>query len=246
MSNKLINQVIKNIKRGKILIQDHSSHVQSIQASTNCLAYKSYIPTLTKDHFISLLPNIQLTEKVKDSNVPKFELWKVRDAKYFLFKDQYLLQFPTNLSMSNYLKQTSLSKLDDRAVEFDQYKIEQVNNTLLRYRYHLKCAFQSKEKYFQSLIENTPNDFDVNPLEIKNIESKCLLIWGLPIEWKQHQIKSYFWWYDIKDCFKLYWDNLTCRNLRFISFHGTEDALRFRNNLHGTQLENSKLTVEKL
>ncbi|QHS73524.1 Pet54p [Saccharomyces paradoxus] len=206
------------------------------------LQYRSYNPYLVKEDFLSVLPENLYKSRGQFTNEFDFQLMKVRDPKYFQFKDQYYLLFNDYNSLTEYAKLTKHSRINK--VRVRMMPLAQPLPTLLakfqRYSKNLHNAFQSPEQYFEGLNEkiDVSEEFDAGRLRsildsVREIENKSVLVWNLPTELRSYDILNFFWFYNIRSSFKIYWDDEMKRNLRFISFENSHDAYRFKRNYHG-------------
>ncbi|EJS43582.1 pet54p [Saccharomyces arboricola H-6] len=206
------------------------------------LQYRSYNPYLIKEDFISILPENQYKNRGQYTNELDFQLIKVRDPKYFQFKDQYYLLFNDHNSLSEYANLTKLSRINKVRVKMTPLaqSLPTLTTRLQRYSRNLYNAFQSSEKYFEGLDErvDVTSGAGIRSLwsildSVREIEGKTVLAWNLPTELESFDILNYFWFYNIRSCFKIYWGDEMKRNLRFISFENSNDAYRFKRNYHG-------------
>lgn len=206
------------------------------------LQYRSYNPYLVKEDFLSILPENLYKKRGQFTNELDFQLMKVRDPKYFQFKDQYYLFFNDYNSLTEYIKLTKHSRINKIRVKMTP--LAQPLPTLLtklqRYSKNLYNAFRSSEQYFEGLNEkvDVSGEFTTNQLRsildsVEEIENKSVLVWNIPTKLRSHDILNYFWFYNIRSSFKIYWDDEMKRNLRFISFENSHDAYRFKRNYHG-------------
>ena len=179
---------------------------------------------------------------------------KVRDPKYFQFKDQYYLFFNDYNSLTEYIKLTKHSRINKIRVKMTP--LAQPLPTLLtklqRYSKNLYNAFRSSEQYFEGLNEkvDVSGEFTTNQLRsildsVEEIENKSVLVWNIPTKLRSHDILNYFWFYNIRSSFKIYWDDEMKRNLRFISFENSHDAYRFKRNYHGLLAKELLILSEK-
>ncbi|AET37829.1 Pet54p Ecym_2073 [Eremothecium cymbalariae DBVPG len=240
--------LLRNIKKSELNFKSSDGLREPVALRNPVISFKSYNPSLTKEDFLMQLPRYQLSQDFGKGEVGNFRLWKVRDDRYFMFRDKYLLHFDTVKGMKAYMRMTGMSRLDDRKLRFETELTENQLEDYTKYRCRLKKAFSSREEYFQSLKE--PLVWSENEIlsadDIREIELKSLLVWNFPMDYKRHNVLDKFWWYDIKDCFKIYWNTNTGRNLTYMSFNNPDDAVKFKLNLHGSQLEEQKLLIEKL
>ncbi|GMC39940.1 unnamed protein product [Saccharomyces cerevisiae] len=256
-SSKAIKLVLDHLKStGRVLGSVESGNSATISEKTasvnkqqqlqekkpSVLQYRSYNPYLVKEDFLSILPENLYKKRGQFTNELDFQLMKVRDPKYFQFKDQYYLFFNDYNSLTEYIKLTKHSRINKIRVKMTP--LAQPLPTLLtklqRYSKNLYNAFRSSEQYFEGLNEkvDVSREFTTNQLRsildsVEEIENKSVLVWNIPTKLRSHDILNYFWFYNIRSSFKIYWDDEMKRNLRFISFENSHDAYRFKRNYHG-------------
>ncbi|CAI4884886.1 AFH_G0022040.mRNA.1.CDS.1 [Saccharomyces cerevisiae] len=256
-SSKAIKLVLDHLKStGRVLGSVESGNSATISEKTasvnnqqqlqekkpSVLQYRSYNPYLVKEDFLSILPENLYKKRGQFTNELDFQLMKVRDPKYFQFKDQYYLYFNDYNSLTEYIKLTKHSRINKIRVKMTP--LAQPLPTLLtklqRYSKNLYNAFRSSEQYFEGLNEkvDVSGEFTTNQLRsildsVEEIENKSVLVWNIPTKLRSHDILNYFWFYNIRSSFKIYWDDEMKRNLRFISFENSHDAYRFKRNYHG-------------
>ncbi|CAI4499771.1 BDM_1a_G0022380.mRNA.1.CDS.1 [Saccharomyces cerevisiae] len=256
-SSKAIKLVLDHLKStGRVLGSVESGNSATISEKTasvnnqqqlqekkpSVLQYRSYNPYLVKEDFLSILPENLYKKRGQFTNELDFQLMKVRDPKYFQFKDQYYLFFNDYNSLTEYIKLTKHSRINKIRVKM--MPLAQPLPTLLtklqRYSKNLYNAFRSSEQYFEGLNEkvDVSGEFTTNQLRsildsVEEIENKSVLVWNIPTKLRSHDILNYFWFYNIRSSFKIYWDDEMKRNLRFISFENSHDAYRFKRNYHG-------------
>ncbi|AJS02962.1 BMC_2a_G0023990.mRNA.1.CDS.1 [Saccharomyces cerevisiae] len=255
--SKAIKLVLDHLKStGRVLGSIESGNSATISEKTasvnnqqqlqekkpSVLQYRSYNPYLVKEDFLSILPENLYKKRGQFTNELDFQLMKVRDPKYFQFKDQYYLFFNDYNSLTEYIKLTKHSRINKIRVKMTP--LTQPLPTLLtklqRYSKNLYNAFRSSEQYFEGLNEkvDVSGEFTTNQLRsildsVEEIENKSVLVWNIPTKLRSHDILNYFWFYNIRSSFKIYWDDEMKRNLRFISFENSHDAYRFKRNYHG-------------
>ncbi|CAI4497566.1 BBM_1a_G0022040.mRNA.1.CDS.1 [Saccharomyces cerevisiae] len=256
-SSKAIKLVLDHLKStGRVLGSVESGNSATISEKTasvnkqqqlqekkpSVLQYRSYNPYLVKEDFLSILPENLYKKRGQFTNELDFQLMKVRDPKYFQFKDQYYLFFNDYNSLTEYIKLTKHSRI--KKIRVKMTPLAQPLPTLLtklqRYSKNLYNAFRSSEQYFEGLNEkvDVSGEFTTNQLRsilgsVEEIENKSVLVWNIPTKLRSHDILNYFWFYNIRSSFKIYWDDEMKRNLRFISFENSHDAYRFKRNYHG-------------
>lgn len=215
------------------------------------LCFKSYNPSLIKEDFIEVLPN----DMQKSTN---FSFLRKRDPKFFQFQDTYYLIFDNYHDLNNYYNETKLSQINKVRTKFtpilsNSNDFLKMTNILNQYSKNLLNAYQSKNDYFSNLKEpsgiNAMNNLD----KLSEIESRSSLVWNLPNEISPNQVRDIFWFYDIKHCFKLYWNdnNISSRSfsLFYFAFNNANDSKKFKNNFHGTYFNDkhtNKLLIENL
>ncbi|CAD6626128.1 HN1_G0035320.mRNA.1.CDS.1 [Saccharomyces cerevisiae] len=256
-SSKAIKLVLDHLKStGRVLGSVESGNSATISEKTasvnnqqqlqekksSVLQYRSYNPYLVKEDFLSILPENLYKKRGQFTNELDFQLMKVRDPKYFQFKDQYYLFFNDYNSLTEYIKLTKHSRINKIRVKMTPLvqPLPTLLTKLQRYSKNLYNAFRSSEQYFEGLNEkvDVSGEFTTNQLRsildsVEEIENKSVLVWNLPTKLRSHDILNYFWFYNIRSSFKIYWDDEMKRNLRFISFENSHDAYRFKRNYHG-------------
>ncbi|AJS00516.1 BPK_HP2_G0020450.mRNA.1.CDS.1 [Saccharomyces cerevisiae] len=268
-SSKAIKLVLDHLKStGRVLGSVESGNSATISEKTasvnkqqqlqekkpSVLQYRSYNPYLVKEDFLSILPENLYKKRGQFTNELDFQLMKVRDPKYFQFKDQYYLFFNDYNSLTEYIKLTKYSRINKIRVKMTP--LAQPLPTLLtklqRYSKNLYNAFRSSEQYFEGLNEkvDVSGEFTTNQLRsildsVEEIENKSVLVWNIPTKLRSHDILNYFWFYNIRSSFKIYWDDEMKRNLRFISFENSHDAYRFKRNYHGLLAKELLILSEK-
>lgn len=268
-SSKAIKLVLDHLKStGRVLGSVESGNSATISEKTasvnkqqqlqekkpSVLQYRSYNPYLVKEDFLSILPENLYKKRGQFTNELDFQLMKVRDPKYFQFKDQYYLFFNDYSSLTEYIKLTKHSRINKIRVKMTP--LAQPLPTLLtklqRYSKNLYNAFRSSEQYFEGLNEkvDVSGEFTTNQLRsildsVEEIENKSVLVWNIPTKLRSHDILNYFWFYNIRSSFKIYWDDEMKRNLRFISFENSHDAYRFKRNYHGLLAKELLILSEK-
>ncbi|CAE6484795.1 Pet54p [Saccharomyces cerevisiae PE-2] len=268
-SSKAIKLVLDHLKStGRVLGSVESGNSATISEKTasvnkqqqlqekkpSVLQYRSYNPYLVKEDFLSILPENLYKKRGQFTNELDFQLMKVRDPKYFQFKDQYYLFFNDYNSLTEYIKLTKQSRINKIRVKMTP--LAQPLPTLLtklqRYSKNLYNAFRSSEQYFEGLNEkvDVSGEFTTNQLRsildsVEEIENKSVLVWNIPTKLRSHDILNYFWFYNIRSSFKIYWDDEMKRNLRFISFENSHDAYRFKRNYHGLLAKELLILSEK-
>ncbi|KAJ1050713.1 hypothetical protein FZC28_6760g3205 [Saccharomyces cerevisiae] len=268
-SSKAIKLVLDHLKStGRVLGSVESGNSATISEKTasvnkqqqlqekkpSVLQYRSYNPYLVKEDFLSILPENLYKKRGQFTNELDFQLMKVRDPKYFQFKDQYYLFFNDYNSLTEYIKLTKHSRINKIRVKMTP--LAQPLPTLLtklqRYSKNLYNAFRSSEQYFEGLNEkvDVSGEFTTNQLRsildsMEEIENKSVLVWNIPTKLRSHDILNYFWFYNIRSSFKIYWDDEMKRNLRFISFENSHDAYRFKRNYHGLLAKELLILSEK-
>ncbi|CAI4062880.1 Pet54p SKDI_07G4730 [Saccharomyces kudriavzevii IFO 1802] len=256
-STKAIKRVLDHLQStGRVLgtVEPRNSATLTEEATFNggqqqlqggksiVLQYRSYNPYLVKEDFISILPENLYKNRGQFTNELDFQLIKVRDPKYFKFKDQYNLLFNDHNSLTEYANLTKLSRINKVRVKMTPLvqPLATMMRKFQRYSKNLYNAFQSSERYFEGLNERTDitNETNVSQLlniheSIRELESKSVVVWNLPTQLRSYDVLNYFWFYNIRSSFKIYWDDEMKRNLRFISFENSDDAYRFKRNYHG-------------
>ncbi|CDF87815.1 BN860_15104g1_1 [Zygosaccharomyces bailii CLIB 213] len=258
-SKGIIRKVLGHLKEGKILgtvKPSHEANLSSIKTSdsveNNALKYRSYNPSLTKEDFCSLdLGAVFMSKRPSGEN---FELIKCRDPKFFQFQDQYLLLFKDQSSRQKYLQSSSLGRINNVRVKF--YPVRSgARLSYSNYVQNLVAAYDSSRTYFDLMRAKNSGGMSAQKLDLNALqciadplEKKSALLWNLPLETKPVHVMDRFWFYDLKHCFKLYWDDTTGQTLYYMAFNESEDCEKFQRNLHGTYLNDlsQKLLVQRL
>ncbi|QLL30312.1 hypothetical protein HG536_0A01290 [Torulaspora globosa] len=255
-SKKAVSAVLSHLKSGKVLgVAGELSQAGPASRST-ALKYKSYNPSLDKADFVNILPEMlfSVAGAARTSGVD-FQVLKCRDPRYFQFKDCYVLLFNSSQSLARYRSATELSRINKIRVKFVPLPPgDSSEHVYAQYVKNLTAAFESHGLYNEKSRTKEPFDrskFDLNALQerIRPIEERSALVWNLPFDMRPHDLIDRFWFYDIKHCFKLYWDVSTGATLYYIAFNDTSDCLKFKRNFHGVHFEDKlhmKLLVETL
>lgn len=255
-SKKAVSSVLNHLKSGKVLgLAGELSQAGPAGRST-ALKYKSYNPSLDKSDFVSILPEMMFSAGgAARTKGDDFQVLKCRDPRYFQFKDSYVLLFKSSQALARYQKATELGRINKIRVKF--VPVPPGHNSELIYAQYVKnltAAFESHELYNEKTRAKQPTDrskFDLNVLRerIRPIEERSALVWNLPFDMRPHDLIDRFWFYDIKHCFKLYWDVSTGATLYYIAFNDASDCIKFKRNFHGVYFEDElhmKLLVETL
>lgn len=252
MSKTVMDAVLQHIQKGKFVSGLEKSGIEighkAISGHPTLLRTSSYNCSLTKDDFLGLVP---------DSFDPdSLTLFKKRDPKYFQFKDSYYLSFSNYNALDEFVHRSKLSRLHKTRVRFEPIYSNSMDesrilNIYKKYCRNLSNASKSSELYFQHLNDEVTTDSSLKDLysNVKDIEGKSLVAWNIPNELSPTNIKNFFWFYDIKNCFKLYWNDSNNSSLYYFFFNNTEDPLKFAYNLHGTYFNDNrdhKLLIDKL
>ncbi|AMD18645.1 HBL257Cp [Eremothecium sinecaudum] len=235
----LVKQAIRKVK-GPVQHADH-----------RLLLYKSYNPLLVQRDFAELLPENQLRLDIKETESSTFDLHKVRDGRFFMFRDKYLLQFASRLGLRSYLRSTEHTFLDERILGLKEPG-DKILYDYAVYQRNLKAAFTSQKAYEEALhtepekVEDITAHLSTSP-GVKDIEAKSVLVWDFPSNFTSEDIKATYWWYGIKTCFKLYSDETNGKTLTYLAFYDNEEASKFTLNMHGAFSADGKaLLVEAL
>lgn len=251
-SKKAVSTVLGHLKSGKVVgLTGDVSRGGTVSGST-ALKYRSYNPSLDQSDFVSALPETLFGQRALSAD---FQVIKARDPRYFQFKDYYVLLFQNSRALQSYQRSTELSRINKIRVKFVALpKGDSSERVYAHYVQNLTAAFESCALYNERCKSKIPFDrssFDLAALQqtIRPIEQRSALVWNLPIDMKQHDVVDRFWFYDIKHCFKLYWDASTGSTLYYIAFNDADDCLKFKRNFHGVYFEDElhmKLLVETL
>lgn len=261
-SKRAIQHVFDHLKKGKIIgtVEQSITDVPSSIIPTNndnsksiALKYRSYNPSLTKENFSSILPERMFgVPNNRNPFTDSFQLIKSRDPRYFQFKDYYVLLFKDHKSLTEYYDTTKLSRINQVRVKFTKLPSNDMSEAAYsHYVDNLLAAYESSEKYFEKIKHKCTYDktVDLNTFQekIRPIEERSALIWNLPLNMRPHDVMDKFWFYDIKHCFKLYWDNCTGKTLYYVAFNDPTDCTKFKRNFHGVYFDDDvhlKLLVE--
>ncbi|CCE61577.1 hypothetical protein TPHA_0A05020 [Tetrapisispora phaffii CBS 4417] len=272
MSNgKLVNHVLKHIvKDGNILGSPKMASKKLLTAvpETNILnngkfsilQYNSYNSSLTEQHFLDIVPFDVRNAIISDGNHDDaFKLLQARDPKYFQFNNIYYLVFRNYKQLNLFINSTKYERINKIRVKFKIMKGNSMLDDFSKYHSTLKAANVSRDSYFKAIKDinliKTAGNLNQMIDEAKSMGRKNLLVWNLPNHMKPHEIKDYFWFYNITDVFKLYWSNENdslYNTLHFFKFADEHDCIKFRHNFHGTYFNDpigdakSKLLIEKL
>ncbi|EDO19197.1 hypothetical protein Kpol_1050p54 [Vanderwaltozyma polyspora DSM 70294] len=273
MSEKaVIKKVFAHMKKGNIIgtrpVAENVIKIDSkatYSGDSQILKYRSYNSALTKNNFLEILPESTFIppDRVKliNSIGKNFDLAKMRDHRYFHFKDNYLLLFKDQKSLRYYYENTKASRINKAKVRFEVVNkdMDAVSNSYRRYVNNLLAAYNSGGLYgaaikcetlhFGSKMDGM-NLLDLQSL-IKPVEAKSALVWNLPDKQSSDEVMDRFWFYDIKHCFKLYFDpDLKYKTLYYMAFNNEAECERFKRNFHGAYItENdigSKVLIERL
>lgn len=257
-----ISSVLEYLRKGKIVgarpPQLAQLKYKESTGGSDALRYRSYNPSLGKEDFVAVMQEniLSLDGGLQDSCGDSFQLIKCRDPKFFQFTDDYVLLFQNQKSMKNYHQLTALSRINHVRVKFDVVpKNDSIIPSYSHYVRNLESAFQGHESYFRSIKEGyslqdlSKQDLNFLQKTIRPMEERSALIWNLPIHLKSHNVMDKFWFYDIKHCFKLYWDVDTGKTLHYVAFNDPNDCLKLKRNFHGIHFDDNpqnKLLVETL
>lgn len=264
-SSKVVKSVLGKLKStGNVVgsypaahnaARGHGSEDEELKyAKPRILELKSYNPLLAKSDFVDLLPQTRFSTRAVASSVLDFEVLKVRDPRYFQFRDKYRLVFPDHKTMEAYRRYITFSRVDGARPHFTQSGSQNPEVGYGLYARNLLAAFDSRESFFHTLRSDRGAGTLELTLEtirktIEPLQTKSLLVWNFPSDLRPYHIMDRFWLYDIKHCFKLYWDPTTGRTLTFMAFNSEDDCARFSQNYHGVYFhenDDCKLLVEAL
>lgn len=232
------------------------------------LSYHSYDASLVDADFRELLPP-DLQRNVR------FDLLRRRDPRFFQFTDMYYLAFPTHEELQEYTSAAALSRIHRTRVRFQPLPANGAEATRLcaalgGYGANLRNAWESQEKYFAGISSARerksapPRNIDSGTngvsgaicalADLRAMEECSALVWNLPHTLHPQEIADRFWFYDIKHCFKMYWDSERAASpdvstLHYFAFNTPGEAHKFKCNFHGTFYNDSpsnKLLVETL
>ncbi|QLQ77878.1 hypothetical protein HG537_0A01250 [Torulaspora globosa] len=255
-SRKVVRSVLNHLKSGKVLGVGGDVYQAGPASGSTALKYKSYNPSLDKSDFVSILPEMMFANgnSTRSTGVD-FQLIKCRDPRYFQFRDSYVLLFDSNKALMKYHKATELGRINKIRVKF--VPLPPGDNSEIVYAQYVKnltAAFESHDLYnekskMKQSFERGKIDLNVLRERVRPIEERSALVWNLPFDVKPHDLIDRFWFYDIKHCFKLYWDASTGATLYYLAFNDASDCVKFKRNFHGVYFEDElhmKLLVETL
>ena len=257
---KLVSEIVdRTVKAGKVVGRasrasragagaSASATVPPAQRST-ALAYHSYDASLVDADFRELLPP-DLRRSVR------FDVLRRRDPRFFQFQDTYYLSFPTHAELREYTAATALARIHRtrvrlRPVDSSGAEGARLATALRGYAANLRNAWDSRDAYFAGLAlagahsaQNTSSlDNALSPLSalagLRPLEQCSALVWNLPAALRPQEVRDRFWFYDIRHCFKLYWDDARDASpdpssLHYFAFNSTAEAQKFKSNFHGT------------
>ncbi|CUS21338.1 LAQU0S03e00276g1_1 [Lachancea quebecensis] len=223
-------------------------------ARPRVLELKSYNPLLSKSDFVDLVPHTRFSTHAVATSVLDFEVLKVRDPRYFQFRDKYKLVFPNHKTMEDYKRYVTFSRMDGVRPHFTQSNSHSPEVRYELYARNLLAAFDSSESFFHTLRSDRgagTSELTIETIRqtVEPLQKRSLLIWNFPSDLRPYHIMDRLWLYDIKHCFKLYWDPTTGRTLTFMAFNSENDCSRFCQNYHGVYFhenDDCKLLVEAL
>lgn len=254
MSSKVIGDVLGHLKSGKVIGTWSEPLTRSMSGAT-ALKYKSYNATLGIEDFQSIIPTTLFANNGGAPGAVDFELIKRRDPRFFQFKDYYVLLFKNEKSLKDYYQATELARINKVRVKFLPLpKGHRSEHVYSHYVDNLEAAYRSSRDYNEQCKQKRPFDassFDLAQLQkrVRPIEERSALIWNLPLEMRPHDLMDRFWFYDIKHCFKLYWEDSTGKTLYYVAFNDSNDCIKFKRNFHGVYFDDDpkcKLLVETL
>lgn len=254
MSSKVIGSVLNRLKGGKVVGTKLEPSVRATNGAT-ALKYRSYNASLGIEDFQSILPEKTFAVSSGTKEPVGFELIKSRDPRFFQFKDYYVLLFKDEKLLKEYYQATQLARIHKVRVKFTPLPSGQRSEHVYsHYVENLEAAFESSRMYTEQYKKKRPFDqetFDLAQLQqrVRPIEERSALVWNLPPEMRSHNLMDRFWFYDIKHCFKLYWDDSIGKTLYYVAFNDRNDCMKFKRNFHGVYFDDDpkwKLLVETL
>ncbi|BAO41351.1 protein PET54 [Kluyveromyces marxianus] len=254
-SNKLLKDVFAVVKENPVPAEASLR----LGSDDTFLVFRTYNPSLKKEDFQSIINPLSSAlelQAIKNS----FEITRFRDSRYFTFLDKYVLRFPTQMELKQYLLSTKMSMLDDRKVRFGIKDTKGIQRDLCNYYVNLMNARESAEAYKNGLVLDRSDDSSGNNINsnssgavsaidwdaLQETERKSVVVWNLPQEWDETTLQERFWWYDIHHSFPLLVNQEKNTSLTFIYFNEIRDAYLFKNNFHGALVEGNRLMIEKL
>ena len=168
-------------------------------AKPTVLKFTSYDPYLTKNDFLSLIPENVFAQAPLTTDMETkydFTLIKKRDPKYFLFKDQYYLKFLNFIKLQRYSNVTKFARLKKVRVNFKPLQNIHENDLFMTnhqfYLQNLVAAYKSKEAYLQQIKGLEVSPVELSTVEMEEMEENSLVVWNLPNDMKPIEVQNYF------------------------------------------------------
>ncbi|KAL3239998.1 Pet54p [Nakaseomyces bracarensis] len=263
-----IESVLRNVNEDTLRKVPVEKKV-SVNVSSKALAlcYNSYDPSLRWNDFADLVTQRGLS----GFRTPqlKFDVIKRRDPKYFSFRDQYILLFPSNMDLRRYLQETRSSSFNRVRVEFvpllttkdakEQCKSSVGERLELLYRKYcrnLEAAYLGSQSYFNAVKEgisetDIKSDVDLKSLvdKVTELEKNCAIVWNLPEE--SEKLVPQISFFDIVNSFDLLRNQSTGTSMKFVRFTNSEECRQFKKDYHGfvyneINPDTNKILVEPL
>ncbi|AEY96085.1 FADL133Cp [Eremothecium gossypii FDAG1] len=241
----LVEEVLRRLKTGDIAGARQGGTGKREPAVA---VYRSLNPALGKRDIVGALPAVQLSEEPREHEALAFQVMKLRDPRFFMFRDEYLLRFPTETGLAAFRRLARDAWVDDVRLQLETTVAPQTLETGALYAKLVQRAYESEAGYRSALAEGPGRA--VAPLrtldwaKVREVEARSALVWDLP-EWCDgKRLAQEFWWYSIKNGFQLYCGQ--GRRLTYVAFADPADAMRFKRNLHGSHWCGKQVLVEKL
>ncbi|CCK67852.1 Pet54p KNAG_0A01630 [Huiozyma naganishii CBS 8797] len=221
----------------------------SSRLAQRALIYNSYYPAFDRGDF-QQLGVLGPFGSLEGPAAPPARLWRVRDPRYFQFRDKYVLLFDNARVRDEYLERTRGKRLNKVRVRFQPAgELATVVDKFMQYSRNLEAAYASEDAYRLAIA--SPNEESTKTLGeavvgTELLESKSALVWNLPNTWHPGRVADTFWQYDVKHCFKMFWNELDNVSLYYFAFNETHERDKFKYNVHGVYLNEAKLLVESL
>lgn len=187
-----------------------------------------------------------------------------RDTIYLTFKDNYYLLFKDNKFMKSFVLSNDYNNFSHGPVltnndirsklkpetnldPFLKYYIS-IFNTLQDYYHHNNN--ERAAHLTDKDISSVDDIFEIHKNQLQPILNNSLLLWNYPTDNtnKILKIEDIFWHYKINNCLPLYKDpnKNSYITLHYLSFENSFERNKFKSNVHGTFLPNSKNKLKLL
>ncbi|AGO11646.1 AaceriADL133Cp [[Ashbya] aceris (nom. inval.)] len=246
--------------RTKVLVEEVLRRLKTVEtASTRqkdtgkrepaVAVYRSFNPALGKKDIVGALPILQLGEEAQKHEALAFHVMKLRDPRFFTFRDSYLLRFPTEAGVAAFRRLARDAWVDDVQLRLEASVSPRTLEAGALYAELVQRAYESEAGYrsavaAEGLRRTVPPLHTLDWAKVRAVEERSVLVWDVP-EWCDgKRLAQEFWWYSIKNGFQLY--SGQGRRLMYVAFGDPADAMRFKRNLHGSHWCGKQILVEKL